>query len=99
MRDYTYRTDLGNLETLLNFARNKNFDIFTEEGSLNDFHVIYSNQKIKVDNIFPRKYIICYYVFETHWSNKLYVKFTDKFETVIKMAKNYGLNTDNLYKL
>lgn len=99
MRDYTYQTDLDNLERLIKFATDKNFDIFTAEGTLNDFHIIYANQKIKVNNIFPRKYIICYYEFDTHWSNKLYVKLTDKFETVLKMAKSYGLNTDELYEL
>lgn len=64
MRTYTKPTSLENTEGLLTFAGKHNYPIFTKEGTSNDFHIIYSKNTIKINNIRPRKYIILYYKFQ-----------------------------------
>lgn len=99
MRAYTKSTNLENTEGLLTFAGKHNCPIITEEGTLNDFHIIYNTARIKVNNIRPRKYIILYYKFQNAWSNTLWETHTDDFHLVKQFAKQYGCkNKEKLEK-
>lgn len=90
MRTYTKPTTLENTEDLLTFAGKHNCPIFTKEGTLNDFHIVYNTCRIKVNNIRPRKYIILYYKFQNAWSNTLWQTHTDDLRLVIQFARQYG---------
>lgn len=92
MKSYTKATTLKGVEKLLNFASEHNCEIFTAEGALNDFHIIKNTCNIKVGNIRPRKYIVCYYTYRNCYSNDLYMLFTDDIVKVNTMAAYYGLD-------
>lgn len=89
MRTYTKQTNLDNTERLLQFAVNNNCEVITEEGRLNDFHIIFNTANIAVNKIMPRKYIICFYKFQNMYSNTLWQTHTDDINLVKKMAKDY----------
>lgn len=90
MKNYTKLTNLENTEGLLTFAEKHNCPIFTKEGTLNDFHIIYNTGRIKVNHIRPRKYIILYYKFQNCWSNTLWQTYTDNLKLIIQFATQYG---------
>ena len=101
MKTHTKLTNLESTKKLIEFAEKNGCAIFTQEGTLNDFHIIVNTARIKVNNIKPRKYIICHYKFETSWSNTLWTTFTDDIHLVNQMAKHYGMNnfkiTEEIY--
>ena len=99
-RDHRFECDLSTVEKFVDYAAQEDYDIFTQEGSLNDFHIIYADKKFSGKNIKPRRYIIFYYEYKNTQSNRLYCLFTDNFQKVKSYANDVGLeNIDLLYEL
>lgn len=90
MKTYTTSTTLKRTEKLLQFAANHNCPIITEEGALNDFHIVYNIARIKVNNIRPRNHIICFYKYQNEYSNTLWQTHTDDFNLVKQFANQYN---------
>lgn len=107
MKDYKRQVTLNQVDQLVKFAINHNYKIIEEQGTLNDFYVIFSkniNEEIhgktetgiKINNIKPRKYIVIYYEFETSWSNKLYMLHTDNLEKVIELSEKFQCDIEKI---
>lgn len=90
MKDYNTCINLEMVDNIVAYANNNDFEVYSKEGTLNDFFIIPSNKKIKIGNARGRNFIILFYKFRNSYSNDIYLKMTDSLETAIKYAKDFA---------
>lgn len=90
MKDYTTKTNLKSIDNIVNYALEKKCLVVEEMGVLNDFYIIKNSANIRLNDIKPREYIICYYKYKNSCANDLYITVTDSIECVKRYAEKYG---------
>ena len=82
MTEYIHEVSLKTVDDVLNLASAEGYAIETFEGVLNDLHIIYDCDGIRLGSRRGYSYIVCYYTYASSNHNDLHILLTDDFDLV-----------------
>lgn len=94
MKDLTYEIGLDTYEEMLKLASKQGYDYFIITGTLLDSAMIMDNERLRIGNAKPRKYIIMNVVYLNEWSSKLVMTMTDNEELADEFYSNWQMFED-----
>jgi len=93
MKDYKADINLKSVEQILKFANDNNHEVDMFDGCCLDNYIIYSNSKIKIGKLKPRKYIILLEKYLNEWSSVTEMILTDNDLYVESLINQFELVT------
>ena len=83
MTEYIHNVSLKTVEDVLNLASAEGYAVETYEGVLNDLHIIYECDGIRLGSRRGYSYIVCYYTYASSNHNDLHILLTDDLDHVL----------------
>ena len=82
MTEYIHNVSLKTVDDVLNLASTEGYAVETYEGVLNDLHIIYDCDDIRLGSRRGYSYIVCYYTYASSNHNDLHILLTDDYDLV-----------------